>query len=152
MTEEMGRVTEIPAADMTDAAEEIAVPTEVVDGRPVGDAGAARSRPVARRSPLAVAKSLGSGVVAVGVKELRGRMRGRRAFVILTIYLLFLAAFAWAWQLIAEQAYAGSGLSGGSAAFASAQIGQEIFGALLIVETLLVVFLAPAMTAGAISL
>ena len=79
-------------------------------------------------------------------------MRGRRAFVILTVYLLFLAAFAWAWQLIAERSYAGASLSGGSAAFASALIGQEIFGALLIVETLLVVFLAPAFTAGAISL
>jgi ABC-type transport system involved in multi-copper enzyme maturation permease subunit len=89
----------------------------------------------------------------VGVKELRGRMRGRRAFVILTVYLLFLAGFAWSWQLIAETRYAGSNLSGGAAAaFASAVIGQEIFGALLIVETLLVVFLAPAMTAGAISL
>ena len=36
--------------------------------------------------------------------------------------------------------------------FTSALIGQEIFGALLLVETLLVVFLAPAFTAGAISL
>jgi ABC-type transport system involved in multi-copper enzyme maturation permease subunit len=79
-------------------------------------------------------------------------MRGRRAFVILTLYLLFLAAFAWSWQLIAERRYGGDVLSGGSAAFASALIGQEIFGALLVVETLLVVFLAPAMTAGAISL
>jgi ABC-type transport system involved in multi-copper enzyme maturation permease subunit len=93
------------------------------------------------------------GVAAVGVKELRGRMRGRRAFVILTLYLLFLAGFAWAWELIAERAYANSGaLYGGSAAFASALVGQEIFGALLIVETLLVVFLAPAFTAGAISM
>ena len=93
------------------------------------------------------------GVVAVGVKELRGRMRGRRAFVILTLYLLFLAAFAWAWELIAERAYANQGsFSGGGAAFASALVGQEIFGALLIVETLLVVFLAPAFTAGAISM
>jgi ABC-type transport system involved in multi-copper enzyme maturation permease subunit len=93
------------------------------------------------------------GIAAVGVKELRGRMRGRRAFVILTFYLLFLAGFAWAWELIAERAYASSGsLYGGSAAFASAFIGQEIFGALLVIETLLVVFLAPAFTTGAISL
>ena len=35
-------------------------------------------------------------------------MRGRRAFVILTLYLLFLAAFAWAWELIAERAYGGN--------------------------------------------
>ncbi|HEX5015370.1 MAG TPA: ABC transporter permease subunit [Candidatus Limnocylindrales bacterium] len=151
MTEGTGRITEIPAVEVTEAIEEIAAPTEIVDGRPLGDA-APRPRGVPRRSPLAVTKSLFSGIAAVGVKELRGRMRGRRAFVILTIYLLFLAAFAWAWQLIAERAYAGSGLSGGSAVFASALIGQEIFGALLIVETLLVVFLAPAMTAGAISL
>jgi ABC-type transport system involved in multi-copper enzyme maturation permease subunit len=94
-----------------------------------------------------------NGVVAVGVKELRGRMRGRRAFVILTLYLLFLAGFAWAWELIAERTYANSGsLYGGSAAFASSLVGQEIFGALLVIETLLVVFLAPAFTAGAISL
>jgi ABC-type transport system involved in multi-copper enzyme maturation permease subunit len=80
-------------------------------------------------------------------------MRGRRAFVILTLYLLFLAGFAWAWQLIAERAYANSTtLYGGSAAFASALVGQEVFGALLLVETLLVVFLAPAFTAGAISM
>jgi ABC-type transport system involved in multi-copper enzyme maturation permease subunit len=152
MTEGTGRITEIPAAEVVDAVEEIAAPTEVVDGRAVGDAGQPRSRAVPRRSALTNARSLFSGIAAVGVKELRGRMRGRRAFVILTIYLLFLAAFAWAWQLIAERAYAGSVLSGGTAAFASALIGQEIFGALLIVETLLVVFLAPAMTAGAISL
>ena len=35
------------------------------------------------------------GIAAVGVKELRGRMRGRRAFVVLTFYLLFLGLFAW---------------------------------------------------------
>jgi ABC-type transport system involved in multi-copper enzyme maturation permease subunit len=106
-----------------------------------------------RRDPLRWLRSGLNGIVAVGVKELRGRMRGRRAFVILTLYLLFLAGFAWAWELIAERVYANSqSLNGGSVAFASALIGQEIFGALLIIETLLVVFLAPAFTAGAISL
>jgi ABC-type transport system involved in multi-copper enzyme maturation permease subunit len=87
------------------------------------------------------------------VKELRGRVRGRRAFVVLTFYLLFLALFAWAWELVAERAYVqNSALQGGAAAFASAQVGQEVFGALVLVETLLVVFLAPAFTSGAISL
>jgi ABC-type transport system involved in multi-copper enzyme maturation permease subunit len=106
-----------------------------------------------RRNPITGIRSGLNGIVAVGVKELRGRMRGRRAFVILTLYLLFLAGFGWAWELIAEKTYANStSLLGGSAAFASALVGQEIFGALLIVETLLVVFLAPAFTAGAISL
>ena len=153
MTEGTGRMGELPAADQVADTDELVAATELVDGRAIGEVDAqpvrARRR---RRSPFASIRSLGSGITAVGVKELRGRMRGRRAFVILTVYLLFLAAFAWSWQLIAERTYGGNVLSGSSAAFASALIGQEIFGALLVVETLLVVFLAPAMTAGAISL
>jgi ABC-type transport system involved in multi-copper enzyme maturation permease subunit len=139
-------------SEMTDAVvEPIEERAEVVD-LPVAAAGTSaigRGRP----HPLRALRLGFSGVAAVGVKELRGRMRGRRAFVILTLYLLFLAGFAWAWQLIAQRTYENSGsLYGGSAAFASALIGQEIFGALLLVETLLVVFLAPAFTAGAISM
>ncbi|MFL5681240.1 MAG: ABC transporter permease [Chloroflexota bacterium] len=91
-----------------------------------------------------------SGVTAVGVKELRGRMRGRRAFVILTVYLVLLASFAWMLELILERRYAGADV--GSAALASAQIGQGVFIGLLMLETLLVVALAPAFTAGAISM
>ncbi|HEY7524492.1 MAG TPA: ABC transporter permease subunit [Candidatus Limnocylindrales bacterium] len=89
------------------------------------------------------------GITAVGVKELRGRMRGRRAFVILTVYLLLLGAFAWMTELTLEKQYAN--ILSGTAAFASAQIGQGIFIALMMLETLLVVALAPAFTAGAIS-
>ena len=77
-------------------------------------------------------------------------MRGRRAFVILTIYLVLLGGFAWMVELILERAYS-SGF-GGTAAFASASIGQGIFAALLMLETLQVAFLAPSATAGAISL
>ena len=99
---------------------------------------------------LAGVRRTAGGIAAVGVKELRGRMRGRRAFVILTLYLLLLGGFAWMYELILA-AQAGVG-TGGSAAFASALIGQEIFGGLLMLITLLVVFLAPSFTAGAISL
>ena len=91
-----------------------------------------------------------AGLSAVGVKELRGRMRGRRAFVILTVYLVLLAAFAWMMELILEQQYGRA--SATSAAFASASIGRGVFSALMMLETLLVVALAPAFTAGAISL
>jgi ABC-type transport system involved in multi-copper enzyme maturation permease subunit len=147
MTDGTSRVVEIPATNLGETPDE---------GDPVVTApvGGARSGRVGRRfQPTATLRALGAGITAVGVKELRGRMRGRRAFVILTFYLLFLAGFAWAWELIAERTYGSSGsLYGGSAAFASSLIGQEIFGALLIIETLLVVFLAPAFTAGAISL
>jgi ABC-type transport system involved in multi-copper enzyme maturation permease subunit len=142
MTDGTSQVVEIPSVEVGDSGSE----ASAVDVRPVR---VSRGRP----HPIAAVRSLGAGIVAVGVKELRGRMRGRRAFVILTLYLLFLAGFAWAWELIAERAYGNTGSFGGSsAAFASALIGQEIFGALLIIETLLVVFLAPAFTAGAISL
>ena len=125
-----------------------AATTAVLD-RVAGAPRAARGRP----HPIRAMRALGGGIVAIGVKELRGRMRGRRAFVILTLYLLFLAFIGWAWELIVARHYDTTNtLNGGSAAFASALIGQEIFGALLLVETLLVVFLAPAFTAGAISL
>lgn len=90
------------------------------------------------------------GVAAIGVKELRGRMRGRRAFVILTIYLLLLGGFALMIEKVIEANYA-SGF-GGTSAFASAAVGQGIFAALLFLMTLQVVFLAPSSTSGAISL
>ncbi|HET7702100.1 MAG TPA: ABC transporter permease subunit [Candidatus Limnocylindrales bacterium] len=120
-------------------------------GVPEADIAPEPRRP--RPNPIRAIRSGIGGVVAVGVKELRGRVRGRRAFVILTFYLLFLGTFAWAWQLVAERTYAqNASLQGASAAFASAAVGQEVFGALILVETLLVVFLAPALTAGSISL
>ena len=134
------------AAAGVDDAVPAAVGTEPVGGRPV-DPG--RGRP----HPIRAIRSVAAGIAAVGVKELRGRVRGRRAFVVLTFYLLFLGLFAWAWELVAERAYVQNAANqGSSAAFASALVGQEVFGALVLVETLLVVFLAPAFTAGAISL
>lgn len=90
-----------------------------------------------------------TGFTAVGVKELRGRMRGRRAFIFLTFYLVVLGGFAWMIELLLERSVAGSF---GTATFASAGIGRGVFVGLLLVETLLVMFLAPAYTTGAISL
>jgi ABC-type transport system involved in multi-copper enzyme maturation permease subunit len=90
------------------------------------------------------------GIAAIGVKELRGRMRGRRAFAIITIYLVLLGGFA----LMAERLFEANASNGfgGTSAFASAQIGQGIFAALLMLMTLQVVFLAASATAGSISL
>ena len=109
--------------------------------------------PTARRTrwrdPLAGLARTGGGIGAVGVKELRGRMRGRRAFVILTIYLLLLGGFAWMVELIMERSVS-TGF--GSSTYAGASIGQGIFAALLMLEMLQVAFLAPSATAGAISL
>lgn len=139
-------VVDLPPVDPSGTAPLSGVRTEVV-----GEAPLAPRRP--RRNPIRAIRSGVSQIVAVGVKELRGRVRGRRAFVVLTFYLLFLGLFAWAWELVAERAYVqNASLQGGSAAFASSLVGQEVFGALILVETLLVVFLAPAFTSGAISL
>jgi ABC-type transport system involved in multi-copper enzyme maturation permease subunit len=95
-------------------------------------------------------RATASGIAAVGVKELRGRMRGRRAFVIITIYLLMLGGFAWMVEVLMERSFQMG--FGNSAAYASASIGQGIFAAIMMLETLQVVFLAPASTAGGISL
>lgn len=92
-----------------------------------------------------------SGITAIIVKELRGRMRGRRAFVILTLYVLLLAGFAWMAQQIHQAAVAGSASYGGAATYASALVGRGIFGDLLFLQTLMIAVLAPAATAGTIS-
>lgn len=105
------------------------------------------------------------GVTAVTSRELRGRMRGRRAFVVLTIYLLLLAAIAFGIYaylqrqadldaaLRVRNADDGFGSLGGvSPGFAlSASVGHALFSGILLLETLLVLVLAPAFTAGAIS-
>jgi ABC-type transport system involved in multi-copper enzyme maturation permease subunit len=131
----------------------------------------------ARRGGAFVGRRLGrfwSGISAVSIKELRGRMRGRRAFAVLTVYLLLLGLFAFAIYIYLKQQaqfvttdFVGGGrdfpggfpgmpfpggqtLSNGTAL--SAGIGHGIFGGLLFLETLLVLVLAPAFTTGAISL
>lgn len=106
--------------------------------------------PVPRRARITAFTRVAAGVAAIGVKDLRGRMRGKRAFVILTIYLLLLAGFALMIETVIERSYQ-TGF-GNSSAFASAAIGQGIFAALLMLMTLQVVFLAPSATAGSISL
>ncbi len=133
-------VLDAPAPEVTD----LPAATTSADPAP------ASSQPMSRRRRwLAVGRATG-GIAAIGVKELRGRMRGRRAFVILTIYLLLLGGFAVMVETLIARSYQ-TGF-GGSSAFASAAIGQGIFAALLMLMTLQVVFLAPSSTAGAISL
>ena len=43
------------------------------------------------------------GITAIGVKELRGRMRGKRAFVSVTVYVVIVAGFAWMVGRILEE-------------------------------------------------
>ena len=93
-----------------------------------------------------------SGVAAVGTKELRGRMRGPRAFIALTFYLALLAGFTVMIYRLTAQSAASQAAFGGGNPYVSSTVGQAVFTVLLLLQVLLVVFLAPAATAGAISL
>ena len=91
-------------------------------------------------------------VATIMIKELRSRMRGRRAFIVLTIYLAVLAAITYAIYLMTYSAVANFGGFGMPNVNASASIGQAIFTGLSLLQILLVSFIAPAFTAGSISL
>jgi ABC-type transport system involved in multi-copper enzyme maturation permease subunit len=91
------------------------------------------------------------GITAIIVKELRSRMRGRRAFIILTLYVLLLAGFAWMSQQIHLSRIGGESSFGAQTNYASATVGRGIFADLLMLQTLMIAVLAPAATAGAIS-
>lgn len=80
------------------------------------------------------------------VKELRGRMRGARAFVVLTVYLLLLSCFT----SIIYYAYSASAGGPGSSPD-MAYVGKIIFASVVLIEIFLVTFITPAFTAGAIS-
>jgi ABC-type transport system involved in multi-copper enzyme maturation permease subunit len=134
--------------------------------------------PVGRRRITSAVAGFWTGIAAVGAKELRGRMRGRRAFVVVTVYLLLLGLFAFGvYQYLKQQSaqqqvfpggpfpgqvidpFPGREFPGGAfpgpvstGTALSATIGHALFGGLLMVETLLVLVLAPAFTSGAISL
>jgi ABC-type transport system involved in multi-copper enzyme maturation permease subunit len=94
---------------------------------------------------------LGPGISAIIVKELRGRMRGRRAFIIITLHVLLLAVFAWMFERLNEETINQISSFGGQSTYASASVGRGIFVGLLFLQTLMVAVLAPAATAGAIS-
>ena len=112
----------------------------------------------ARPPRASAAREFGSSVVTIMVKELRSRMRGRRAFIVLTVYLAILALITYGvYVIVAPNArgITGGGFGGGGfggQANASALIGQSIFTLLSIFQLILICFIAPAFTAGQISL
>jgi ABC-2 type transport system permease protein len=79
------------------------------------------------------------------VKELRSRMRGARAFVMLTGTLLLLGAVSYALYriVLSTSRYTNAPLG--------PQIGQALFNGLAFLELMIVCFVTPAVTAGAIS-
>ena len=80
------------------------------------------------------------------VKELRGRMRGNRAFVVITGYVALMSLFA-------ALLYLGYTVSINTSVYNSSTqlVGKVVFGGVVGVELFMVSFIAPAFTAGAIS-
>lgn len=78
------------------------------------------------------------------MKELRTRMRGRRAFIILTVYLALICGFM-------AVLYLGFALGGSNRSTETRVAGKSIFVAILSVQTFLAVFISPAFTAASIT-
>jgi ABC-2 type transport system permease protein len=110
------------------------------------------------RRPLISLREFASSVLTIMSKELRSRFRGRRAFIVLTIYLAVLALIAYGAYIsslavarVPDQLFAPDGVRV-SVPNTSAAVGQAIFAMLSVFQLMLVAFLAPAFTTGAISL
>lgn len=82
----------------------------------------------------------------VALKELRGRMRGPRAFVVMTGYLMVVGFFTTFIYLAAtsDSLSATGEIDGG-------EVGRVLFSAVVAIELFLVTFITPAFTASAIS-
>ena len=81
----------------------------------------------------------------VALKELRGRMRGARAFIVLTIYVALMSIFA----VVLYAIYTAS--ASVAVATTGGVVGKLIFAGVVAVELFLVCFVAPAFTAGSVS-
>ena len=141
---------------MTETTDEILA----VDGdvQPAAEQSGPADRPDAAPSWLT---SLRASISAIVVKELRWRMRGRRAYVIVSVYVGILGLLVFTvYQLAASAATQQIDPTGfgeptrgnGVSAAASALIGQAIFGVILVLQTLLTLLLAPALTSGGVSM
>jgi ABC-type transport system involved in multi-copper enzyme maturation permease subunit len=86
---------------------------------------------------------LGNPVV---LKELRGRMRGARAFVVMTAYLFLLGGFTLILYVgeTSISTLTTTQVNGG-------EVGRVLFQGILAIQLILVALIAPAFTAGAIS-
>jgi ABC-type transport system involved in multi-copper enzyme maturation permease subunit len=82
------------------------------------------------------------------IKEMRGNMRGPRAFLILTGYLVGLSGLAYGLYRMTLTSLTSSGMGSSPQ---SAYVGQMMFVGLAFLELLFVCFITPTLTAGAIS-
>ncbi len=96
---------------------------------------------------LALPRLKRPGINPILIKELRSRMRGPRAFLILTGFLLLLSGIAFLLYKTLEESFR---FSFGPASM-SASVGVSMFLGLAFFELFLVAFITPALTAGTIS-
>lgn len=78
----------------------------------------------------------------VMLKELRGRMRGLRGFAIITIFLILMSFFTILLYLLRVP-------QGG--VVVTGELGRLLFIGILFIELMLIIFIVPALTAGAIT-
>ena len=78
----------------------------------------------------------------VMVKELRGRMRGVRGFAIITVFLTLMSFFTLLLYLLRVP-------QGG--VVVTGELGRQLFIGVLFIELMLIIFIVPALTAGAIT-
>jgi ABC-2 type transport system permease protein len=83
----------------------------------------------------------------VVLKELRGRMRGRQAFILLTVYLGLIAFFI----VVIYNTIFGATRAVSWDPSSRQMAGKVIFGTVVLLELLLLSFIAPGLTAGAIT-
>ncbi len=81
----------------------------------------------------------------ITLKELRGRMRGARAFLVLTVYLGLMSGFMLLIYFLQRSAviYANS--------VATGEVGRILFMSVVGIELLLIIFITPGFTSGAIT-
>jgi ABC-type transport system involved in multi-copper enzyme maturation permease subunit len=80
-------------------------------------------------------------------KELKGRMRGRQGFILLTAYLALISLVivsVYLYSVDNENVYTTN-------AYALQEIGKSVFNTVVILEFLMIAFIGPALTSGAIS-
>jgi len=81
----------------------------------------------------------------VMLKELRERMRGARAFAVITVYLGLMSAFT----VLLYVAY--SPFNRGISSSVTGELGRILFAGVVGIELILIIFIAPAFTAGAVT-
>lgn len=101
--------------------------------------------PQKRNFKLAFERILDNPVIT---KELRGRMRDRRTFILLTFYLSLIAAFVCTVYLFLSESTTGLAFDPDY----RQTLGKSIFGTVVVIELLLVSFIGPGLTAGALTM